>query len=181
MPEPRFEGFGNVSNGMLKMAFQQLQKISAAASQALLGGDLAAFQKWFDTTGANAHLMKVATIVKGIDEAVKSRPITFVNATGNAIDRSSGGLCGYVFLVKAGQFRAHFGSGMRIMVVPGTHGGDLKALAETMYHEIAHKVGGVTDICYPVDKCLALAAGNPADAANNAENYNRFAGEFHAG
>ena len=128
--------------------------------------------------------MKVATIVREIDMAIKSRPITFVNATDNKIDRSTKNLCGYVWLMRnrgpGDRFSEsiHVGSGMRVLLIPRTHGGIIDDLAETMYHELSHKVGGTKDITYDVDKCLNNALKTPATAAINAENYNRFLGEY---
>jgi hypothetical protein len=73
-----------------------LKNASTKAKTALLSGNLAHFQKWFDGTGGNAHLMKVATIVKEVGGALHNRPITFANATGNSVDKEAGGLCGCV-------------------------------------------------------------------------------------
>jgi hypothetical protein len=72
----------------------------------------------------------------------------------------------------------HVGSGMRILLVPRTHGGRINDLAETMYHELSHKVGGTRDITYSINQCKANARSDPQQAALNAENYNRFLGEF---
>lgn len=176
----RFEGFGESDMPRLQGAIMLLQAGSKKARTAMMSGDLTAYQKWFDGTGQNAHLFKVATIVKGIDEALQQRTITFVNATGNAIHRDQQGLCGYVFLIanQRGLPASHYGSGMRVMMVPRTHNGNVGDLAETMYHELAHKIGGVQDLTYDIDTCLSNAKSNPQAAADNAENYNRFFGEF---
>jgi hypothetical protein len=176
----KFEGFSNADMPRLEGAVMLLMAGSKKAKQALLSGDLAAYQKWFDGTGNNAHLFKVSTIVNEIDDALTTKQITFVNATGNAIHRDQQGLCGYVFLINNGPGlpAAHFGSGMRIMMVPRTHNGNVGDLAETMYHELAHKVGGVRDVTYKIDTCLSNAKNDPRSAADNAENYNRFFGEF---
>lgn len=176
----KFEGFSSGDMPRLEGAMMLLIAGSRKAKQALLSGDLAAYQKWFDGTGKNAHLAKVATIVKEIDDALSTRQITFVNATGNKIHRDQAGLCGYVFLISTSQGlpAAHFGSGMRVMMVPKTHNGNVGDLAETMYHELAHKIGGVRDLTYNKDTCLANALNDPRSAADNAENYNRFFGEF---
>ena len=45
----------------------------------------------------------------------------------------------------------HVGSGMRVLMVPKTHNGNVNDLAETMYHELSHKAGGTHDITYNVD------------------------------
>ncbi|QSI78987.1 MULTISPECIES: M35 family metallo-endopeptidase [Niveibacterium] len=180
----KFDGFSIPQQQQLIAATMVLKAASAAAKDALLSGDLTAFSKWFDSTGKNAHLMKVASIVKEIDEAIQKRPITFADATGNAIDKQEGGLCGYVWKIRndgpGDQFSRtiHAGSGMRVLMVPKTHNGNINDLAETMYHELSHKVGGTTDLSYKVDVCLSYAANDPQKAALNAENYNRFLGEF---
>lgn len=180
----RFDGFSIPQKQRLIVAFDVMKKASAKARAAMLSGDLTTFQKWFDGTGSNAHLMKVSTIIKEIDDAINQRSITFANATGNSVDKENGGLCGYVWLIRnrgpGDQFgqAIHVGSGMRVLMVPKTHNGNVNDLAETMYHELSHKVGGTHDITYNVDACLENARTNPQQAALNAENYNRFLGEF---
>lgn len=180
----KFEGFSVPENQKLIASLMILKAASAKASAALLSGDLTHFKTWFDGTGKNAHLMKVSTIIKEIDDAIRTRPITFVNATGNSVDKGTQGLCGYVWLTRnpgAGdKFSTHIhtGTGMRILLVPRTHGGKIEDLAETMYHELSHKVGGTQDITYDVAKCKSNALHTPQQAALNAENYNRFFGEY---
>lgn len=180
----RFDGFSVPQQQRLIAAFNIMRAASGKAKSALLSADLAAYSKWFDGTGQNAHLMKVASIVKEVDDAINQRPITFANATGNSVDKANGGLCGYVWLIRnegpgdgfGGAI--HAGSGMRVLIVPKTHNGNVNDLAETMYHELSHKVGGTRDITYNVDTCLENARKNPQQAVLNAENYNRFLGEF---
>jgi hypothetical protein len=180
----KFDGFSVPQRQKLIAAVMVLKKASAKAKDALLGGDLDAFNKWFDGTGGNAHLMKVSTIVKEVDEAIHARPITFADATGNSVDKAIGGLCGYVWKIRnsgPGDSFAetiHAGSGMRVLMVPKTHKGNINDLAETMYHELTHKVGGTTDLGYNVNVCLEYAKSDPQKAALNAENYNRFLGEY---
>jgi hypothetical protein len=88
-------------------------------------------------------------------------------------------LCAYVFLIQAGQYMAHFGSGMRILVVWKTHVGNTFAyLAQTMYHELSHKVGSTQDHNYDEQMCATFAQNAPATAATNAENYNLFLREY---
>lgn len=180
----KFEGFTVPENQKLIASVMILKTASAKAKAALLSGDLTHFRTWFDGTGKNAHLMKVSSIVKEIDDAMRTRPITFVNATGNAIDRGEKGLCGYVWLMRnrgpGDKFSKmiHAGSGMRVLLVPRTHGGRIGDLAETMYHELSHKVGGTKDITYDVTTCKQNALHTPQKAALNAENYNRFLGEY---
>ena len=179
-----FEGFSIPERQKLIASVMILKTASDKAQRALLSGDLTYFRKWFDGTGRNAHLMKVSTIIREIDAAIKARPITFVNATDNKIDRSTQGLCGYVWLMRhqgpGDRFSEsiHVGSGMRVLLIPRTHGGVIDDLAETMYHELSHKVGGTKDITYNVQKCLQNALKAPDQAALNAENYNRFLGEY---
>ncbi len=180
----QFEGFSIPEKQRLIAAVMLLKAGSATAKAALFSGDLTHFRTWFDGTGKNTHLMKVSSIVKEIDAAINSRPITFVNATGNAIEQGSNGLCGYVWLMRnrgpGDKFSEsiHVGSGMRILLVPRSHGGDVGNLAETMYHELSHKTGGTKDITYDVNLCRHNALNNPQQAALNAENYNRFFAEY---
>ena len=180
----KFDGFSIPERQKLIASVMILKTASAKAKAALLSGDLTHFKTWFDGTGNNAHLMKVSTIVKEIDDAIRLRPITFANATGNSIERGGNGLCGYVWLMRnrgpGDKFSEmiHAGSGMRILMVPKTHGGNVNDLAETMYHELSHKVGGTKDITYDVNTCKRNALHFPQQAALNAENYNRFLGEY---
>ena len=179
----RFEGFSATETQDLVRAFELMKEGSRRAKTALLGGDLSAFNKWFDSTGTRSHLMKVSTIIKEVDDAIQHRSITFANASGNKVDKEEGGLCGYVWLVQTGSAgdafssAAHFGSGMRVMMVMRTHR-TLGDLAETMYHELSHKVGGTKDITYKKATCQGNASANPQLAALNAENYNLFLREY---
>ncbi len=181
----QFEGFSIAQRQSLIAAVMVLKSSAAQAKNALLSGNLNAFQTWFDSTGKNAHLMKVATTVKEIHGAIEKRKITFANATNNAVHHRDQHLCGYVYLnrISDGAHHplrpdAHFGSGMRILLVPKTHDGDIDDLAETMYHELSHKVGGTDDLTYDEDVCRDYATNNQQNAALNAENYNLFLREF---
>jgi hypothetical protein len=123
--------------------------------------------------------MKVATIVNEVDQAIIGRPITFAKLDRPGVHAKTKGLCAYVFLVQDGQFMAHFGSGMRVMVVWKTHvGNTFQYLAQTMYHELTHKVGSTTDHNYDEQTCLGFPQTAPAMAVNNAENYNLFLREY---
>jgi hypothetical protein len=175
----KFDGFSPSEEAFMRTAYTQLQAASAKATTALLAGDLTAFRKWFDSTCNNASLMKVATNVKGINDALTTRPITFAKLDRPGVNANTDGLCAYVFLVRSGQFVHHQGTGMRILVVWKTHAGHESGyLAETMYHELAHKVGGVADLNYNKDTCAGYAQTAPENAANNAENYNLFMSEY---
>ncbi len=46
----RFDGFSMREQIYMMEAFKVMKRASAAAKQALLGGDLTAYQKWFDAT-----------------------------------------------------------------------------------------------------------------------------------
>ena len=77
-----------------------------------------------------------------IDQALAHRPITFAKLDRAGVNVNTDNLCAYVFLVRTGQHLAHFGSGMRIMVVWKTHAKNMDSyLAQTIYHELSHKVG----------------------------------------
>ena len=68
---------------------------------------------------------------------------------------------------------------MRILVVWEAHAGaDPGYLAETMYHELSHKVGSTDDKNYDEATCRGYATRKPALAAKNAKNYNLFLREF---
>ena len=162
----------------MAQAFQLMQRASTKARTALLGGDLTAYRKWFDATGT-AHLMKVGSIVNEIDQAIAGRPITFAKLDRAGVNVNTDNLCAYVFLIRTGQGAAHFGSGMRIMVVWKTHlNNTYSYLAQTMYHELSHKVGGTQDHNYNEQACLGFARTAPATATTNAENFNLFLREY---
>jgi hypothetical protein len=173
----RYDGFTAAEQATMDRAFQRLRQASSKARAALLKGDLTAYRKWFDTSG-QAHLMKVATVVNEIDAAITSRPITFAKLDRTGVNVDTNGLCAYVFLIKAGKYHAHFGSGMRILVVWKTHAGDLNELVQTMYHELSHKVGSTHDHNYNKQTCAGYAINAPAKAVTNAENYNLFLREY---
>lgn len=173
-----FEGFSDREKIYMMEAFRRMKSASSRAKTALLGGDVKAYRKWFEAAGAT-QTMKVAAIVNEVDAAINGRPITFAKLDRPGVNVNTAGLCAYVFLVRSGQYVHHVGSGMRILVVWKTHAdADLTYLSETMYHELTHKVGSTTDLCYDPNQCLQLAIQRPADAARNAENYNRFLGEY---
>ena len=175
-----FDGFADREKIYMMEAFKFLRRGSAAAKQSLLSGDLTAFTKWFDATRSKAHLMKVSTIVNEVDQAINGRPITFAKLDRPDLNVSTKNLCGYVWLIRQGGQSFHVGSGMRIMVVWRTHAqADLGYLAQTMYHELTHKVGSTDDQGGYVEKtCLGYAATAPHKAVKNAENYNLFLREF---
>jgi hypothetical protein len=175
----RFDGFSMREQIYMMEAFKVMKRASAAAKQSLLGGDLTAYQKWFDATGSKAHLMKVATIVNEIDQAISGRPITFAKLDRPGLNVNTKNLCAYVWMLRSGDQMYHVGSGMRILVVWKTHANaDLGYLAQTMYHELSHKVGSTDDKNYDDEICKGYAQNNPALAVKNAENYNLFLNEF---
>jgi predicted aminopeptidase len=175
----QFDGFSDREKIYMMEAYKVLRRGSAAARQSLLGGDLAAYKKWFDGTGSTAHLMKVATIVNEVDSAIVNRPITFAKLDRPGLNVNTRNLCAYVWLVQSGGQVFHVGSGMRILVVWSTHANaSLGYLAQTMYHELTHKVGNTTDVNYNEQTCLNFAKSAPQTAVQNAENYNLFLREF---
>jgi len=174
----RYDGFAPQEQMAMEQAFRVMQTASTKAKTALLGGDLTAYRKWFEANGTT-QLMKVSTIVNELDQAINQRPITFAKLDRAGVNVNTNNLCAYVFLIKAGQYNAHFGSGMRIMVVWKTHvGNTFSYLAQTMYHELSHKVGSTTDHNYDEQNCLSFAKNAPGTASTNAENYNLFMREF---
>ena len=173
----RYDEFTGPEKDKMKRAFERLERASAKANAALSKGDLTAFRKWFDASGSG-HVQKVTTIVKNIDAAIRTRPITFAKLDRKGVNVSTSGLCAYVFLIRSGNTHVHFGSGMRILVVWKTHAGDLKELVQTMYHELSHKVGSTHDHNYNEQTCAGYAINAPAKAVTNAENYNLFLREY---
>lgn len=187
----RFDGFSLPDRQRLIAALILLKAASAKASAALLSKNLTHFKTWFDGTGTNAHLMKVSTIVKEINDAVQTRSITFANGadgdqtvTGQLY--STGGTMGMVHLCanrqpgdKYSEY-THVGSGMRVLIWPRTHRGNIEDLCQTMYHELSHKVGGTDDVDskYSEHLCKRYALLDPQKAALNAENYTLFFREF---
>lgn len=173
-----YDGFSQHEKVQMERAFNMMKSASAKASKALLGGDLTAYRKWFEA-GDNKHLMKVATTVKAIDQAINSRPITFakLDRPGMRVDTTD--LCAYVWLVKSGQSRVHVGSGMRILVVWKTHANNTFGyLAQTMYHELSHKVASTFDHAYKEQLCKNFCSSAPQTAVTNAENFNLFLREY---
>jgi hypothetical protein len=174
-----FDGFSQDEVHFMNAAYQKMKAASGAAKRDLMGGKLDNYRKWFDGTGGAAHIMKVASIVNEVDSAINSRPITFAKLDRPGVNVNTNGLCAYVFLVRSGQFVHHVGSGMRILVVWKTHATrGLGYLAQTMYHELTHKVGSTTDLAYDRGACAGFAKSNPGSAVRNAENYNLFLGEY---
>lgn len=175
----KFDGFTKPEEIYMNEAFKLVKRASANARRTLLGGDLTAYSRWFDSKGTRAQLMKVSTIVNQVDQAINGRPITFAKLDRPGLSVNTKNLCGYVFLIREGGQSFHVGSGMRIMVVWATHAqADLDYLAQTMYHELTHKVGSTDDKDYNEQTCLRFAKTAPHMAANNAENYNLFLREF---
>jgi hypothetical protein len=174
----KYDGFAPAEVTAMEQAFRMLQTASGKATSALLRADLTAYRKWFEATGST-QLMKVSTIVNEIDQAIAGRPITFAKLDRPGVNVNTDNLCAYVFLIRSGQYAAHFGSGMRIMVVWKTHVGNTYSyLAQTMYHELSHKVGSTQDHNYDERACQGFASSAPATAATNAENYNLFLREY---
>ena len=175
----KFDGFSKNESIYMMEAFKVLQRGSTAAKQSLLSGNLEGFNRWFDATGSTAHLMKVSTIVNEVDQAINRRPITFAKLDRPGVGVNTKDLCGMVHLVKSGEDYYHVGSGMRVLVVWATHAqSDLNYLAETMYHELTHKVGNTDDVGYDRSFCEQLAEREPHNAVRNAENYNLFFSEY---
>lgn len=174
----RYDGFAPQEVAAMEQAFRMMQSGSGKAKTALLGANLTAYRKCFEAAGTT-QLMKVSTIVNEIDQAINQRPITFAKLDRPGVNANTDNLCAYVFLIKSGQYAAHFGSGMRIMVVWKTHVGNTYSyLAQTMYHELSHKVGSTQDHNYNEQACLNFSKSAPATAATNAENYNLFLREY---
>jgi hypothetical protein len=175
----RFDGFTKPEEIYMNEAFKLMKRASGEARRTLLGGNLTAYNKWFDAKAPSTQLMKVSTIVNQVDQAINGRPITFAKLDRPGLSVNTKNLCGYVFLIRQGGQSFHVGSGMRIMVVWATHAqADLDYLAQTMYHELTHKVGSTDDKNYKEKTCLGYAKTAPHMAANNAENYNLFLSEF---
>jgi len=76
-------GFPKEDKQPMKAAFDMMAKASQRACQALLKGDLSAYNVFFEATGTQ-HLMKVASVVKGIDDTIRNKKVTFVYAGARA-------------------------------------------------------------------------------------------------
>jgi len=66
--------------------------------------------------------------------------------------------------------------GLTVYVVPKSHAGDIKYLAETLYHELSHAVANTDDLTYDETACRQLAQAG--SGSSNAENYCLFASSY---
>jgi hypothetical protein len=202
-------GFPKQDLQPMKSAFALVARASAKARKDLESGNLEQYRIWFETQGTK-HLMKVASVVKDIDETIRSKKVQFVYAGARA-HRGQQHVCGNVNPLPKGVLAEVKGKstalagkdfghtivktndgaikaeqawelkwlpseGLTVYVVPKNHGGGLKQLAETLYHELSHAVANTDDLTYDLKACQQLAAKSGASA--NAENYCLFASAY---
>jgi lysine-specific metallo-endopeptidase family protein len=147
--------------------------------------DWALYKRWFDPQGNTnpANVQFVRNVFTTLSQWRQSKTLRFFNATGNAIEQSSPGVCAYVWLLSSDTNPgvAHVGSGVRIAVTAGMVSPTwiTNDMAAILFHEISHKVGlqcgrNILDNNPPYGRtaCLAKATGgNPIQALTNADNY----------
>lgn len=146
------------------------------------------YRKWFDSQGnANQENVRfVRSVYSTLGTWRQTKTLRFFNATGNAIQASTPGVCAYVWQLPAHSQAtgvAHIGSGASIgiaagMVAPMWTDNDVAAI---LSHELVNKLGkecgrDIVDQApaYGRTACLAKSAGDPASALTNADNYRLF-------
>lgn len=95
-PKVKLDGFPAQDRQLMWDAIRRMKPAADTAKRALLSGDLRHYKQWFELNGT-AHLMKVATIVNEIQQAIVGRAIRFVDV-GNGRTNSEQDICGYVIL-----------------------------------------------------------------------------------
>ena len=91
-------------------------------------------------------------------------------------DGSTSDVYGYVWVPEGG----HVGSGYRVILGNWFLGDPdpIEGAAQTVYHELTHKVLGTRDHVYGKIKCRGLAAAQQQKAITNADNYGFYAVSF---
>src|SRR5688572_11330543 len=85
-------GFPKQDLQPMKSAFALMARASAKARKELESGNLDQYRVWFETQGTK-HLMKVASVVKDIDETIRNKKVQFVYAGARA-HRGQQHVCG---------------------------------------------------------------------------------------
>jgi hypothetical protein len=195
MIQIKFEGISTSKQALLVQGTTEAHRLAASFNPGTHG---ALMIEWFgpgaDTDGAlvgNLRLMH-----KVLDDSM--RTVTFVERSHGSLqvnynpDNISAppvlmppgsphaGLAGtfaYAFPTDArgqSETKQHVGSGMRIYIGPAFGTRNRHEDAQTVYHEMTHKVLGTNDHMYDADPCRDLALNFPAKARKNADNYAYF-------
>ena len=170
-----FQGISGPFASKMDAAMVKLLQVSTAAAAGVTN-PAAAYTKWFGVTDSSAYA-KVKQIVLDIDKVLSSGHITFINAVDEDAGMDLTGVYGYTYKRNL-QARNQSGANGTTFVwmVPKANS---KELVLTLYHELSHAVGGTDDLTYSTHLCQFYARKNPELAANNAENYCQFAGEYY--
>jgi hypothetical protein len=195
MIQVKFDGISLAKQRQLIQARDDAARLAALFNAAT---HRALLIEWFgagaDTDGgliANLRLMQTI-----LDDSM--RTVTFVERSGGSLQVSynpdniaqppvlmppgspAAGLAGtaaYAFPTDArgqSETKFHVGSGMRIYIGPTFGTRNQHEDAQTVYHEMTHKVLGTNDHAYDPNPCRALARTDPASARKNADNYAYF-------
>lgn len=190
MFQRRFEGFSQQQQSVIAAACDGMQQRAARSLDQ--GAPIAA---WFGAADRNQVFLKLRMMQNVIQDG--SRTVTFVNRTGKKIGVThtdvytkhlnpvgqetplqGSGIVAYAFPVDRRygdpgphSTVSHVGSGMRIYLNDVFFTLDPVLQAATIYHEMTHKVLATNDHCYDPVACRMLAARNPAQALDNADNF----------
>jgi hypothetical protein len=195
MIQIKFDGISTAKQRQLTQARDDAARLAAMFNA---GTHRALLIEWFgagaDTDGgllANLRLMQTI-----LDDSM--RTVTFVERTHGSLQVNynpdniaqppvlmppgspAAGLAGtaaYAFPTDArgqSETKFHVGSGMRIYIGPTFGTRNQTEDAQTVYHEMTHKVLGTNDHAYDPNPCRALALADPASARKNADNYAYF-------
>jgi hypothetical protein len=159
-----------MSEGMAKLG-----QVAIAARQGVLN-PAGPYSTWF---GAADHAAygRVRQIVEDIHTALTTGHVTFVNAVGEDSDMDLTGVYGYTYKRNIQIYNQVGRNGTTwVWMVPKAN---QRELVLTLYHELSHALGNTDDLTYSTQLCRFYASKNPGLAANNAENYCQFAGEFY--
>ncbi|RYG00321.1 MAG: hypothetical protein EON94_09710 [Caulobacteraceae bacterium] len=186
-----YEEFTNAELTKAKKGWSDAYRSAELAARgiAMVGRDTKEeerFRRWF----GNPDPARVALVKQGIDKvlmAFKQNRVTIVNRPEITLHYVDGvdpfgdmhegfkgdSVYGYVYHHQAG-------SGYR--VVMGKHflhdADPIEGAAQTVYHELTHKVLHTKDHVYTKVKSRSLALQRPADALTNADNYAYYAISF---
>lgn len=174
-----FERFGDKELNYAKQAWQRAVAGAGYAAKGILQfkrkADAARILKWFGLAPASkpAHaqlLMGASTKMQELHKAITTRPITLVNRPDATVRHVPIGqdVYGYVWPHLAG-------SGFRIILGKWfLCDPDPYEAAQTIYHELTHKLCQTKDHAYGTEKCVSLASTAPQQAVNNADSFGYF-------
>jgi peptidyl-Lys metalloendopeptidase len=174
-----YEGFTGPGLDFAKLAMQRAVAGANLASNGIYKFDsrISAdrIREWFGLSPASnpSHaqlLMGVTEKIRQFNKAITGNPITLVNRPDIMMNHVPIGqqVYGYVWTHRAG-------SGYRIVLGKWfTADPDQYEAAQTIYHELTHKVAHTVDHAYGVEKCRKLASAEPRKAVENADNFGYF-------